>query len=138
MRPQTEREARIAEENSAMGPSSRAVEESALQAKLAVCQSLSSFSPSLSLTSTPAQPLGLLVRDIKADGHCLYRSLEDQLSLEQGTSSLAVPRYSLQLTATPRASHAHNMHHSRRRPSRRQRLHGAACICGRVHALQSG
>lgn len=28
--------------------------------------------------------MNLVVRDIKADGHCLYRSLEDQLALEHG------------------------------------------------------
>jgi hypothetical protein len=33
--------------------------------------------------------MSLTVRDIKADGHCLYRSLEDQLSLEQGEPPLA-------------------------------------------------
>ena len=38
------------------------------------------------------QPLSLEVRDIKADGHCLYRSLEDQLALEQGAWQAAEPR----------------------------------------------
>jgi hypothetical protein len=29
----------------------------------------------------PVQPLGLEIFEVKADGHCLYRSLEDQLAL---------------------------------------------------------
>mmetsp|Transcript_15010 Transcript_15010/g.39716 ORF Transcript_15010/g.39716 Transcript_15010/m.39716 type:complete len:383 (+) Transcript_15010:1527-2675(+) len=60
-REEAEREARIAEEAAAAGPSARAQEEEALGRLLA--------------------PLGLRMREIKADGHCLYRSLEDQLQL---------------------------------------------------------
>lgn len=63
-REEAEREARIEAELAAAGPSSRALEEDALSAKLA--------------------PLGLAVVDIRADGHCLYRSLEDQLCRELG------------------------------------------------------
>jgi hypothetical protein len=38
------------------------------------------------------QPMQLTVRDIKADGHCLYRSLEDQLALENGALASAFAR----------------------------------------------
>ncbi|KAF8065793.1 OTU5 [Scenedesmus sp. PABB004] len=54
-----ERDARIAAELDALGPSEREEEEKALRALLA--------------------PLGLGIKEIRADGHCLYRSLEDQL-----------------------------------------------------------
>ena len=38
------------------------------------------------------QPLGLVMREIKADGHCLYRSVEDQLAIEQGEySAMSLP-----------------------------------------------
>ncbi|KAG1674832.1 hypothetical protein FOA52_015219 [Chlamydomonas sp. UWO 241] len=59
-REEAEREARIREETAAMGPSSRVVEEAALLALLT--------------------PLGLTMRTIQADGHCLYRSVADQLT----------------------------------------------------------
>jgi OTU domain-containing protein 6 len=55
-----EREARIAAENAELGETERMVEEKALKKVLA--------------------PLGLGVKDIPPDGHCLYRSLEDQLN----------------------------------------------------------
>eukprot|EP00775_Hariotina_reticulata_P010756 gene10756-10912_t len=55
-----EREARIAAELDSLGTSERVEEEQALKKLLA--------------------PLGLGVKEIRADGHCLYRSLEDQLS----------------------------------------------------------
>jgi OTU domain-containing protein 6 len=55
-----EREARIAAENAELGETKRMVEEKALKKVLA--------------------PLGLKVKDIPPDGHCLYRSLEDQLN----------------------------------------------------------
>ncbi|GLI70062.1 hypothetical protein VaNZ11_014833 [Volvox africanus] len=54
-----DREQRIASEQAAMGPSDKAVEEKHLQELLL--------------------PLKLGIRDIRADGHCLYRSIEDQL-----------------------------------------------------------
>mmetsp|Transcript_50087 Transcript_50087/g.108548 ORF Transcript_50087/g.108548 Transcript_50087/m.108548 type:complete len:300 (-) Transcript_50087:65-964(-) len=54
-----EREKRIAEEKAASGPSARAVETERLMAKL--------------------EPLGLAVQEVPADGHCLYRSVADQL-----------------------------------------------------------
>ncbi|KAF5836445.1 hypothetical protein DUNSADRAFT_5951 [Dunaliella salina] len=60
-REEAEREARIAEEAASAEPSARAQEEEALGQLLA--------------------PLGLRMREIQADGHCLYRSLEDQLRL---------------------------------------------------------
>jgi OTU domain-containing protein 6 len=55
-----EREARIAAENAELGETERMAEENALKKVLA--------------------PLGLKVKDIPPDGHCLYRSLEDQLN----------------------------------------------------------
>ena len=55
-----EREARIEEEKANLGPSSRDHEEAALKRLLA--------------------PMGLRVKEIKADGHCMYRSVEDQLA----------------------------------------------------------
>lgn len=33
------------------------------------------------------KPLGLKVNEIKPDGHCLYRAIEDQLSLQSGSTS---------------------------------------------------
>lgn len=53
------REERIAAEKAALGPSAEALESDILRARLA--------------------PLGLKVKDIKADGHCLYRAIDDQL-----------------------------------------------------------
>ncbi|GIL87437.1 hypothetical protein Vretimale_1658 [Volvox reticuliferus] len=55
-----EREQRIALEQAAMGPSDKALEEEHLQELLL--------------------PLKLGIREIRADGHCLYRSIEDQLA----------------------------------------------------------
>ena len=55
-----EREARIEEEKANMGPSNRDHEEAALRRLL--------------------HPMGLRVKEIKADGHCMYRSVEDQLA----------------------------------------------------------
>ena len=89
MLPQAEREARIAEENSSMGPSSRVVEETALIEKLSVRVPVSLHGRCVLLTCMmrSPQPLGLVMREIKADGHCLYRSVEDQLAIEQGEYS---------------------------------------------------
>lgn len=53
------REERIAAEKAALGPSAEALESDILRARLT--------------------PLGLKVKDIKADGHCLYRAIDDQL-----------------------------------------------------------
>lgn len=58
-REEAEREARIAAELEALGDTDRVIEERELQALL--------------------RPLGLGIRPIPPDGHCLYRSLEDQL-----------------------------------------------------------
>ncbi|KAK9809985.1 hypothetical protein WJX72_003005 [[Myrmecia] bisecta] len=58
---EAEREARIADEQAELGDSQRVLEERALAETL--------------------EPLGLQLRDIPPDGHCLYRSVEDQLSL---------------------------------------------------------
>ncbi|KAF8401531.1 hypothetical protein HHK36_012471 [Tetracentron sinense] len=60
------REQRIQEEQSNM-VSDRMVENEKLERKL--------------------EPLGLMVNEIKPDGHCLYRAVEDQLSLLSGGSS---------------------------------------------------
>eukprot|EP00887_Chlorella_sp_A99_P006748 scaffold3.g6748.t1 len=59
-REEGERDARIAAELEAMGDSDRVVEARALAALLL--------------------PLGLAVREVPADGHCLYRSVEDQVA----------------------------------------------------------
>ncbi|KAK9822661.1 hypothetical protein WJX81_005494 [Elliptochloris bilobata] len=69
---EAEREARIAEEQASQGPSDRATEARELQALL--------------------DPLRLVVRDIPADGHCLYRAVEDQL-LQCGAASEATGSY---------------------------------------------
>jgi OTU domain-containing protein 6 len=53
------REARIEAEKAALGPSAQAMESEVLRSRLA--------------------PLGLRVKEIRADGHCLYRSIDDQL-----------------------------------------------------------
>ncbi|PRW59631.1 OTU domain-containing 6B-like [Chlorella sorokiniana] len=58
-REEAEREARIAAELEALGDTDRVIEERELKAVL--------------------RPLGLGIRPIPPDGHCLYRSLEDQL-----------------------------------------------------------
>lgn len=55
-----DRDARVAEEQANMGESAKVTEENNLNCKLAA--------------------LGLRVHDIKADGHCLYRALDHQLS----------------------------------------------------------
>jgi OTU domain-containing protein 6 len=55
-----ERDARIAAELAALGPTERAQEAAALRSLLA--------------------PLGLAVKSIRADGHCLYHSVADQLA----------------------------------------------------------
>ncbi|KAL4431981.1 hypothetical protein ABPG77_000248 [Micractinium sp. CCAP 211/92] len=58
-REEQEREARIAAELAELGDTDRVIEERALQAVL--------------------RPLGMRIHQIPPDGHCLYRSLEDQL-----------------------------------------------------------
>ena len=70
-----------------MGDSSRVIEENALMAKLSArVQLVATLVAALQLSrlACASQPMNLTVRDIKADGHCLYRSLEDQLALEHG------------------------------------------------------
>ena len=59
------REARIEAEKAALGPSEEMLESDVLKSRLA--------------------PLGLKVKDIKADGHCLYRSIDDQLVMVTGS-----------------------------------------------------
>jgi OTU domain-containing protein 6 len=39
------------------------------------------------------QPLGLRLKDIKADGHCLYRAIADQWNLINGIDSTAAWSY---------------------------------------------
>ena len=56
-----ERDARIEEEKANAGPSEREDEEKILRSRL--------------------QPLGHAIAEIKADGHCMYRSVEHQLSV---------------------------------------------------------
>eukprot|EP00252_Welwitschia_mirabilis_P023994 TRINITY_DN6946_c0_g1_i1.p1 TRINITY_DN6946_c0_g1~~TRINITY_DN6946_c0_g1_i1.p1 ORF type:complete len:333 (-),score=91.09 TRINITY_DN6946_c0_g1_i1:189-1187(-) len=68
---EAEREQRIQEEQSSI-ISDRVLEDQQLQNKL--------------------KPLGLSLYEIKPDGHCLYRAVENQLSLEPGS----VCRYSYQ------------------------------------------
>ena len=58
------REARIEAEKASLGPSDEALESDVLRARLA--------------------PLGLRVKDIRADGHCLYRAIDDQLVAVRG------------------------------------------------------
>lgn len=58
-REEAERAARIAEEASSMGPSDKLLEEERLQDLL--------------------RPLGLSMKEIKADGNCLFRSIEASL-----------------------------------------------------------
>lgn len=72
-RKELEREERIKAEKAELGESDRDREEKALKMKL--------------------MPQGMLVREIKADGHCLYRSVEDQLSLEAAGTGVAYPDY---------------------------------------------
>ncbi|MEW5319647.1 MAG: hypothetical protein WDW38_010790 [Sanguina aurantia] len=61
-----ERESRVADEIRQCGPSDGAVEEAALRELL--------------------RPLGLTLREIRADGHCLYRALEHQLHSHPSTA----------------------------------------------------
>jgi OTU domain-containing protein 6 len=60
---EAERDARIAAELAALGPTERAKEAAALRALLA--------------------PMGLAVKSIRADGHCLYHSVADQLEQQR-------------------------------------------------------
>ncbi|BDA44675.1 Deubiquitinase OTUD6B [Coccomyxa sp. Obi] len=68
---EAEREARIAEEQAAMGDSARVIEERSLAELLS--------------------PLGLAVRSIPADGHCLYRAVEEQLGSSGAREELLQP-----------------------------------------------
>ncbi|CAL8469587.1 g9128 [Coccomyxa elongata] len=68
---EAEREARIAEEHAAMGDSARVIEERSLAELLS--------------------PLGLAVRSVPADGHCLYRAVEEQLGSSGGREELLPP-----------------------------------------------
>ncbi|KAG2482912.1 hypothetical protein HYH03_018192 [Edaphochlamys debaryana] len=70
-REEAEREQRIAQEQAALGPSDKAVEEAALRELL--------------------RPHSLGIREIRADGHCLYRAVEDQLTQAAGGGASAPP-----------------------------------------------
>ena len=59
-----ERERRIEAEKAALGPSAETSERETLRREL--------------------QPLGLAVKEIRADGHCLYRAIDDQLTMVRG------------------------------------------------------
>eukprot|EP00850_Spirogloea_muscicola_P006415 SM000030S11424 [mRNA] locus=s30:676859:678218:+ [translate_table: standard] len=112
---EAEREQRIAEEQSDV-VSERALEHQRLRSKLEVAAAaapwLSSCDPShehahvVFLTAADvmaavvlAQPLGLAVKEVKPDGHCLYRAVEDQLGLEGGDSGSSGDYLSLRRVA---------------------------------------
>ena len=59
-----ERERRIEAEKAALGPSAETSERETLRREL--------------------QPLGLAVKEIRADGHCLYRAIDYQLTMVRG------------------------------------------------------
>jgi len=64
-----EREARIASEKEQLGPTDRSLEEAALHELL--------------------RPQSLHIKEIPADGNCLYRALEDQLKLTSSCTPAA-------------------------------------------------
>ncbi|KAK9281212.1 hypothetical protein L1049_004107 [Liquidambar formosana] len=79
------REQRIQEEQSTI-VSDRMVENEKLERKL--------------------EPLGLTVNEIKPDGHCLYRAVEDQLALISGGSSLYTYQELREMVAAYMRKHA--------------------------------
>ncbi|PIN16987.1 OTU (ovarian tumor)-like cysteine protease [Handroanthus impetiginosus] len=79
------REQRIQEEQSQI-VSDRSVENEKLKQKL--------------------EPLGLTINEIKPDGHCLYRAVEDQLALHSGGSSLYTYQELRQMVADYMRKHA--------------------------------
>eukprot|EP00899_Mesostigma_viride_P003092 jgi/Mesvir1/12784/Mv22837-RA.1 len=80
-----DREARIAEEKAAMGESERDREEAALCDKL--------------------RGLGLVVREVVPDGHCMYRAIEQQLVLSDVTTGGGAPTPSFQELRVRAAAH---------------------------------
>ena len=70
-----ERDARIEEEKANAGPSEREDEEKILRSRL--------------------QPLGHAIAEIKADGHCMYRSVEHQLAIRGDGGAVATDHVSL-------------------------------------------
>ncbi|KAK9281342.1 hypothetical protein L1049_004242 [Liquidambar formosana] len=52
------------------------------------------------------EPLGLTVNEIKPDGHCLYRAVEDQLALISGGSSLYAYQKLREMVAAYMRKHA--------------------------------
>ncbi|KAL3527857.1 hypothetical protein ACH5RR_012513 [Cinchona calisaya] len=52
------------------------------------------------------EPLGLAINEIKPDGHCLYRAVEDQLALHTGGSSPYTYQQLREMTATYMRNHA--------------------------------
>jgi OTU domain-containing protein 6 len=90
-REEAEREARIAAELAELGESEREAEEKELQLLLS--------------------PHGLGIKDIPPDGHCLYRSIEDQLE-QHGIKSESSSFLSLrQLAADHLRQHADHFRH---------------------------
>ena len=113
-----------------MGDSSRVIEENALMAKLSARGLVSKRMQCCASDSrrVRSQPLNLVVRDIRADGHCLYRSLEDQLALEHG----ALLSSHRMVSVRPWLS---DVGWFRRRASQRAGLPGPAQRRGGVHAV---
>jgi hypothetical protein len=117
-----------------MGPSSRVVEEAALIEKLSVrgvsWRECKGARADYCMPVSP-QPMGLVMREIKADGHCLYRSVEDQLAIEQGAICdlhCMLLRPSIDTTSPC----------PRRRGAIWQGLPIPACCHRRPHALSAG
>ncbi|CAI9109227.1 OLC1v1009012C1 [Oldenlandia corymbosa var. corymbosa] len=52
------------------------------------------------------EPLGLAINEIKPDGHCLYRAVEDQLALQSGGSSPYTFQQLRQMVANYMRNHA--------------------------------
>ena len=58
------------------------------------------------------RPLGLALKEMKPDGHCLYRALEDQLALYPDTSSIQFSFQKLrEIAASYMQSHAKDLLH---------------------------
>lgn len=83
------REQRIQEEQSQI-VSDRSIEDEKLEQKL--------------------EPLGYTINEIKPDGHCLYRAIEDQLALHSGGSSPYSYQDLRQMVAAYMRKHASDFH----------------------------
>lgn len=82
-REEAEREARMAEARQNAGPDRRAEEDAALRAQLA--------------------PLGLGVREVAADGHCLFRAVACQLETPKAAATDDAPVWDLRRRAVEHA-----------------------------------